>query len=218
MATTQEKPTPKRKQAAKTAIAVLRWVRWSVVIVGGLILLALFGGLDALAPPGQVQFSGQVRGNDHVALDIMAIKPGGPTENYAAYLPSTVFSVPAYSLVTVTIRNFDLDVIPLPNNSPYTRVQGTIHGVAYADGTAYTALARTGIAHTFTVPALHLSVPIPGQATNGKNFVAVTFSFRTGSAGVYSWRCFAPCGDEPDGQAGGMAEAGYMRGTLFIEH
>jgi hypothetical protein len=217
MATTQEKSLSKTKQAAKTAITVLRWMRWGVVIVGGLILLALFGGLDAIAPVGQVQWSGHDRGNGHIALDIMAIKPGGPAENYAAYLPSTALNVPAQSLVTVTIRNFDLDTIPLPDNSPYTRVQGTISGVAYADGKAYTALARTGIAHTFTIPDLHLSVPIPGQSASGKHFVTVTFSFRTGPAGVFSWRCFAPCGDEPNGQAGAMAEAGYMRGTLFVE-
>jgi len=218
MATTEDiTPFPKTHQIDQAIIAVLRWIRWAVVAVGIVTLLALSGALDAIALPSAVPPSQHAPANDHLALDIMPVKPGGPAQDYAAYLPSPVLSVPEKSIVTVTIRNFDLDAIPLPDDSPYTHVQGTINDVAYVDGRAYSWLARTDIAHTFTVPALHLNVPIPGSATGGKRYVIVTFSFRTGTAGVYIWRCFAPCGDELDGLAGAMAEVGYMRGTLSVE-
>jgi hypothetical protein len=188
----------------------MHWTRFVLLIAGGLLLLLLFVGYDTFAPQGQA------RPPDHVALDIMPVKPGGPAQNYAAYVPTTVLNVPANSVVTVTIRNFDLDPMPMAASSPYTRVQGTMGGIAYADGKAYTILDPSAIAHTFTVPALHLNVPIPGQAASGMHYVTVTFRIHTGKAGTYTWRCFAPCGDGADGQAGAMAEADYMRGILFV--
>ncbi|HEX6544271.1 MAG TPA: hypothetical protein VF040_21120 [Ktedonobacterales bacterium] len=220
MATTEtaddSKPIPKTAQIDVVLITVLRWTRLGVAVVGLLTLVALCGGFDAIALPSQVHSSGQTRSQDHIALDIMPVKPGGPGQDYAAYVPSTVLTAPAHSIVTVTIRNFDLDAVPVPDDSPYTSVHGTIGGIAYADGQPYARLTRTGIAHTFTVPGLDLNVPIPGNVPGGKRYVIVTFSFRTGAAGLYSWRCFAPCGDEPDGEAGAMAEVGYMRGTLLV--
>ncbi len=192
-------------------IALAHWTRWGVALAGGLILLALWVGPDLLAQPHQV------RPTTHVALDIMPVRPGGPAENYAAYLPSTALSVPARSVITVTIRNFDLDPTPVPAGSPYARVQGTAGGVAYADGVPYTALDHTHIAHTFTVPGLQLNVPIPGRAASGKPDVVVTFSFRSLGPGTYRWKCFDPCGDGPDGLGGPMADVDYMQGTLSVE-
>lgn len=211
MATPRDSPAPEMRSVEEALIPVIRWIRWGVVLAGGVILLALLGGIDAVAPQGHALPDG------HVALDIMPVKPGGPAVDYAAYVPSTVVSVPANSLVTITIRNFDLDATPLQADSPYTHVQGTTGGVAYADGAAYTALPRTGIAHTFTIPELHLNVPIPGQSASGARYVTVMFSFHTGKDGAYNWRCYAPCGDGPDEQGGPMADEGYMRGTLFVE-
>ncbi len=193
MATTEDiTPFPKTRRIDQALIAVLRWIRWAVVAVGIVTLLALSGALDAIALPSAVPPSQHAPANHHITLDIMPVKPGGPAQDYAAYLPSTVLSVPENRIVTVTIRNFDLDAIPIPDDSPYTHVQGTIGGVAYVGGKAYARLARTGIAHTFTVPALHLNVPIPGSAAGGKRDVMVTFSFRTARAGGYIRRCFAP--------------------------
>jgi hypothetical protein len=186
------------------------------LVAGVLILLTLLARMDALLPPTQ-SASSQTALPTHVTLDILPVKPGGPAANYAAYVPSTVLSMPANSIVTVTIRNFDLDATPLPNGSPYARVQGTVGGVAYADGAVYTAFDRSDVAHTFTVPALHLNVPIPGRAIAGKRYVTVIFRMQTGNAGTYEWRCFAPCGNGPDGDAGPMADDTYMRGALLVE-
>lgn len=201
-------------------MTTIRWTRLGVRIVGiavavAVTLLTLLAVVGAPGPSGVSQAGRSTTPGD-VSLDILPVKPGGPAENYAAYTPSTVMSAPANSLVTITIRNFDLDATPLPPGSPYASVQGTVGGVAYADGAAYSSLALINVAHTFTVPALDLNVPIPGHSSTGKHYVTVTFQLRTGKAGTYAWRCFAPCGDGSDGQAGAMADERYMRGTLVV--
>lgn len=192
-------------------IVVLRCLRWGLVASGVLLGLLLSGAFASLAPPERAVTT------DHIVLDILPVRPGGPAEDYAAYVATTSLRVPAHHLITVTIRNFDLDSIPLRAGSPYTQVQGTADGVAYANGVPYTALDRRSIAHTFTIPTLHLNVPIPGQAPPGMSYVTVQFHVRTGASGAFDWRCHAPCGDGPDGLEGAMTEVEYMRGTLYVE-
>lgn len=200
-----------REHAFAIFHAVFKYLRWAIVGALAVTLAALFGGLDAITPVGVS------RPDAHIALDIMPIKPGGPAANYAAYVPSTLLRVPARSIVTVTIRNFDLDAIPVPNDSPSLRVQGTIDDIAFVDGQPYSTVSRLHLAHTFTVPSLQLSVPIPGMSASGQHLVTVTFAFHTGSAGTLKWKCFAPCGDGADGLEGPMSDENYMRGTLFVE-
>jgi heme/copper-type cytochrome/quinol oxidase subunit 2 len=85
------------------------------------------------------------------------------------------------------------------------------------DGHPYQALNPAQVAHTFTIPALHLNVPIPGDGTPGAAFVTVTFTFRTGAAGIYMWQCFDPCGEGPAGYSGSMGTMGDMMGYLIIQ-
>jgi hypothetical protein len=225
METSPGAPPPASRGPYGGLIVILRWTRYSVLVCGGLIFLIVVAGFNFvdvvhLGGPQAPSLAGQpvqARPSDQIALDIMSVKPGGPATNFAAYLPTTTLSAPAQSVVSFTIRNFDLDAALLPDGSQVYQVQGTVGGVAYADGKAYTSLDRTRIAHTFSVPALHLNVPIPGASASGKRYVTVTFRVRTGSAGVYAWRCMAPCGEGQDGQSGPMADENYMRGTLFVQ-
>lgn len=150
----------------------------------------------------------------HLALDIFPVRPLGPSSNWPAYTPSTHLTVPASSLVSVTIRNFDLGDAPLGPSSPFAHVEGTLGRAASMDGQPYSALDPAHVAHTFTIPQLHVSVPIPGESPSGGSFVTVTFSFRVAAAGTYTWRCFAPCGTGPGGFSGPMQTPGYMLGTL----
>ena len=152
----------------------------------------------------------------HVALDILPAKPGGPAENWPAYIASTSLTVPANSVITVTIRNFDLGDAALANGSPLAKVQGTRGAVASFDGQPYTALDPTKVAHTFTIPQLGLNVPIPGDAPDNASYLTVTFSFRTGRAGTYTFECLAPCGTG-NGFGGPMASMAYMKGTLTVQ-
>ncbi len=153
----------------------------------------------------------------HVQVNMkIVINQPGYQKDWPAYAPGTLV-VPANRLVTVTIRNYDLGDTPLPKGSPFTKVQGIVGGVAYADGHAYTALAPEKVAHTFTVPQLHINVPVPGDTTTGKPYVEVSFTFRTGAAGSYYFQCFDPCGTGSSGWQGPMVTKGYMHGTLTVQ-
>jgi heme/copper-type cytochrome/quinol oxidase subunit 2 len=147
-----------------------------------------------------------------VKLDIALNQPG-MQKDWPAYSPNNLV-VPANSLVTVTLHDYDLGNTAMPEGSPFTTVQGTVGGVAYLNGHPYTSLAPDKIAHTFTIPTLHLNVPFPGD---GKEADIISFTFRTGKAGSYMFQCFDPCGTGSSGFAGPMASKGYMMGFLTVQ-
>lgn len=188
-----------------------------ILLVPAITVAALAAGASRLHLTGPSISSAQAAANTttHVALDIMPVKPGGPAANWPAYMPSTSTTVPANTVVTVTIRNFDLGDAPLAASSPFAKVQGTLDGTASVDGKLYSALDPSKVAHTFTIPQLGINVPIPGDAPNNDSFLTVTFSFRTGKAGVYTFECLAPCGTDT-GFGGPMASMAYMKGTLTV--
>jgi hypothetical protein len=188
----------------------------TLITAGVLLTLAI---LPALLLPTRGQQQGRVGAaaatTRDVAFDIMPVKAGGPAEDWPAYVASTPLSVPANTVVTVTIRNFDLGDAALTPNSPLARVEGTVGGVASVDGKTYTALDPAKVAHTFTVPLLGINVPIPGDAPDNATYLTVTFSFRTHGAGSYIFQCLAPCGTGT-GFGGPMQSMAYMRGTLTV--
>jgi heme/copper-type cytochrome/quinol oxidase subunit 2 len=148
-------------------------------------------------------------------LDIV-INQHGMQKDWPAYSPNNLV-LPANSLVTLTVRDYDMGDTPLPKGSPFTTVQGIVGGVAYADGHAYTALAPDKIAHTFTMPQLNINVPLPGDTTTGKPYGVVTFTFRTSAPGIYYFRCMDPCGTGSNGWEGPMLTKGYMLGFLTVQ-
>jgi len=148
-------------------------------------------------------------------LDIV-INQRGMQQDWPAFSPNNLV-LPAHSLVTITLRDYDMGDTPLPKGSPFTTVQGIVGDVAYADGHAYTALAPEKIAHTFTMPQLNINVPLPGDTTTGKPYGVVTFTFRTGAPGTYYFRCMDPCGTGSNGWQGPMLTKGYMLGFLTVQ-
>ncbi len=146
-------------------------------------------------------------------LNIIVNQPGYQ-QDWPAYAPNTL-AVPANSLVTITLHDYDLGLdSPLPKGTPFATVQGTIGGVAYLNGKPYAALAPEKIAHTFTIPQLHINVPLPGF---GKESDTISFTFRIGKAGTYIFQCLDPCGTGSNGFEGPMATKGYMMGTLTVQ-
>jgi len=154
---------------------------------------------------------------------------GGPHPDWVSYGPSTNLAVPAHSLVTVTINQYDSgDEI---TNPFFAAVHGTIDGTMTVDGKTVRGWDPEHIGHTFTVHSLattkdplFLSVPLPAlpddaePAENGypKPHV-VTFSFETKGPGEYVWQCEFPCGDGTYAKFGGpMSQQGYMSGTLTV--
>jgi hypothetical protein len=140
---------------------------------------------------------------------------------------TTVFNVPAHSLVKITILNFD-GASGLRN--PFlSQVQGTVGGVMQLDGKTVKNIAAPDASHTFTVPQMGISVPIQGVADDAPNqcpempcsldqaHETVSFMIRTGKPGHYRWQCFVPCAAGfIDGFAGPMQTIGYMDGSLHV--
>lgn len=184
------------------------------------IVESTFDVLDALLmhrnPQQEDQSLAHAAQNEHVYLNLnILLNQPGMQKDWPGY-SNTNLVVPANSLVTITIHNYDLGDTPLPDGSPFTRVQGTQGGIATSENKPYSSLAFTKIAHTFTVPLLNLNVPIPGDAPAGATYTSVTFTFHTGKAGTYIFRCFAPCGTGTSGWMGPMLTKGYMIGTLTV--
>ena len=140
---------------------------------------------------------------------------------------TTVFDVPAHSLVHITVYNFD-GASGLRN--PFlSQVQGSVGGKMKLNGKAIDVISPDDASHTFTVPQFGVSVPIQGVADNAKNqceempcslkkaHETVTFTIRTGKPGRYRWQCFVPCAAGfIDGFAGPMQTIGYMDGFLHV--
>ena len=142
---------------------------------------------------------------------------------------TTLFSVPAGSLVTITVLGYD-GCTPL-RNPFWGKVTGTTGGVAYVDAKPVSVIdsyAGCSVGHTFSIPALNVNVPMasPGLTANlcgvspctSGPHVTETFSFRTPRhAGVYVWQCRDPCGGGfIDGFGGPMQTIGFMTGTMQV--
>jgi hypothetical protein len=155
---------------------------------------------------------------------------GGTHPNWVTYGPTSALRVPAHSLVTVTISQYDTG--GTITNPYFATVHGTVDGTASVDGKTLTKIAPDGVGHTFTIHAaptnqdpLFVSVPLPAEADDAEpapnsDYPAphvVTFSFITGGPGNYVWNCEYPCGDGFYAKFGGpMSTRGYMSGTLTV--
>lgn len=184
--------------------------------------------------PPTVQASPASPGVVNVTMQTVGAIGTGPHPEWVSYLVqrpdgswvhTTVLKVPAHSTVHMTIYQYDSgsDL----RNPVMNQIQGatgaTVNGKPYATWTDV-------IGHTFTIPQLGVSVPLPGVPDSAKNPCStpapcspsfdhekVEFSFQTGAAGNYTWQCFVPCGvGYLAGFGGPMATVGYMNGMLQV--
>jgi hypothetical protein len=143
------------------------------------------------------------------------------------WVHSTDFTVPANSIVHVTIYQFDT---PTGLRNPFlSQVQGAV-GTATLDGKPFTTIEPEEASHTFAVPELGVFVPLAGVPEESKHLCeeapcepstsdhrTITFSFRTGKKGRYHWQCFVPCGAGWFfGNGGPMQTLGYMDGFIDV--
>ncbi|MDE1821091.1 MAG: hypothetical protein KGJ23_09760 [Euryarchaeota archaeon] len=155
---------------------------------------------------------------DYVYLQI---KPGcawcaSPFNGSDEYTPAN-FTVPAHTLIVLTITNFDNGVNPV---APSVRqVSGVLGNVEYQGasapsswGTTASSVDGSALSHTFSAnpqsTTSGFNVPIPASTGPGGNSVTVMMFFNT--TGSISWQCNAPC----DGWS--MAQAGFMAGTITV--
>jgi hypothetical protein len=60
-----------------------------------------------------------------------------------------------------------------------------------------TIVNRTGMAHTFYVPGLHLNEPVAAGTKSHPSTVTLTLSVPR--SGVFNWYCLMPCGEHMGG-------------------
>jgi hypothetical protein len=143
------------------------------------------------------------------------------------WVHSTVFKVPAHSLVHVTVYQYDGD--SGLRNPFLSQVQGTVGSRMEIDGKPRTSINPDTASHTFAVPQLGILVPLKGVPDSAKNpcdewpcttkqdHETVTFTIKTGKPGRYRWQCFVPCAAGfIDGFGGPMQTLGYMDGFLQV--
>jgi hypothetical protein len=163
-----------------------------------------------------------------------------------SWVHTTLFSVPANTLVNMTIYGYD-GCTPLRNNF-FSSVRGTIGNTVTVQqfGVHNNALggpqtvslinswANCNVGHTFAIPGMNLYVPVaspnannsannlcgtsPCTPTSGGAYAKETFSFRSpAQPGVFRWQCLVPCGGGfVFGNGGPMGTIGYMSGNMDV--
>ncbi len=163
-----------------------------VVVIGGGFAIAAEG-----VPPPTTTVAVTV---SHLNLTIQI----NATNGMPQYTPAN-FSV-ARGEIIVTIVDQDA---PAAWPGCACNVTGTQGNVESINGSAPTSqVSWTAVAHTFTVPSLHINVLSPAQST-------VTFTLWLNQTGQFPWMCMDPCGS--NGYTGApMGVPGYMAGTMTV--
>jgi len=163
-----------------------------------------------------------------VAAAITFPRPDDPHPTWVSYLPTTVLKVPANSTITMQI---DQEDTPSGLRNPFWSQAfgiegGTFHMTYFDDqgnpqaGDFSSIQDASTAAHTFAIPDLGVFVPLQGlnAAAPAGSMNVITFSFKTGKAGIYHWQCFVPCGSGSIyGNGGPMQTMGYMAGFLVVQ-
>lgn len=205
-----------------------------LAVLLGLLALYVFGFLFGGTPAAvSATVSG---GSARLTLQTVASYGHDPKPDWVSYLAqdsgghwrhTTIYKVPAHTLVTVTIYQYDT-ATGLRNNF-LGAVRGTQGSVAALNGKTFSSINPDDASHTFTVPDLGISVPLPGVADDAKNQCAaapcsaseahntITFTFMSPGKGTYRWQCFVPCGLATYlGNGGPMQTIGWMSGELEV--
>ena len=205
-----------------------------VVVVGVLIGLYI-----AFLTNGPTPYDVPAANAGSVDLTLQTVAAVGPelspNENWVSYLVrengvwkrSTVWTLPANTLVHVTIYNFD-GKSGLRN--PFlAQARGIVGGTFGINGKPTSVINPDDASHTFAIPQFGVIVPIQGVDDNAPKqcgfapcpmsnaHETITFTFRTGKKGHYRWQCFVPCAAGfVYGFGGPMQTIGYMDGYVDV--
>ncbi len=201
--------------------------------MAGLVALYVHEFLTVAPPAVSATRQGQTV---RVTLQTVGIYGHAPNPDWVSYLAqdpgghwrhTTIFTVPAHTLVTVTIYQFD--TATGLRNPFLAQVRGTQGGTATINGRPLSVVNANDTSHTFTMPDLGLSVPVPGVSSSAKNPCSsapcalenthntITFSFTSPGKGTYRWQCFVPCGAAfIFGNGGPMQTLGWMSGEMQV--
>jgi hypothetical protein len=200
------------------------------------IVVVAFYVVDFLAATPSTVSAAPAPGGAQLTLQTVASFGHAPHPDWVSYLVrdgsgrwhhTTIFRVPAHSLVHVTLYQYD--TATGLRNPFWSEVRGTVGGTMTVDGKTMNALPPDDASHTFAIPDLGISVPLKGVADDAKNqcsaapctlaqaHMTITFTFRTGRRGTFRWQCFVPCAASfVFGNGGPMQSPGWMDGYLKV--
>jgi hypothetical protein len=208
-----------------------------VIALAGILTFALVSFIAAFlrSRPGTVAVT-TTGGETSLVLQTVGQLGYGPKDSWVSYLArrpdgsweqSTVYELPAYSTIHVTIHQFDSQTGL--RNPFFGKPQGLLGGTMMVDGRPVSVLDPAEAAHTFTIPDLGVSVPLKGIGGDAKDacdvapcsldhdHVTIRFSFKTGAPGTYRWQCFVPCAAGfLNGNGGPMQTIGFMDGYVHV--
>jgi hypothetical protein len=204
-----------------------------LAVLIGLVILYITAFLTVAPPALSTVVQG---GTTRLTLQTVPTYGHHPEPDWVSYLGqdgsgrwqhTTIYKLPAHTLVTVTIYQFD--TATGLRNPFLAQVRGTQGGTAAVDGKPISVVSADDASHTFTVPDIGLSVPLPGIPTTAKNPCStapcgmdsdhrtISFTFMTPGPGTYRWQCFVPCAAAfIFGNGGPMQTIGYMSGELDV--
>ena len=144
-----------------------------------------------------------------------------------AWEQSTIFELPAYSTIHVTVYQYDSQTGL--RNPFFGEPQGLVDESLRVDGRDISVLDPDEAAHTFTIPELGVAVPLKGIANDADNpchvapcserfdHVTIEFTIKTGAPGTFRWQCFVPCAAGTlNGNGGPMQTIGFMDGFVHV--
>jgi hypothetical protein len=198
--------------------------------------IGIYVGLYLVNVPGSTAATTTATGTHMYLATVPAAELSDPHNTWVSYYTvnatstdwrhNTTFVVPANTLVHFTIYQYDT-ATGLRN--PYLSQPAGTTGAVLVDGKPTAVVNPAAPAHTFAIPQIGLSIPLPGANANAKNLcanapcslsdahVTVSFTFRTPAKGLYRWQCFVPCAAGfIQGNGGPMQTVGYMGGFLKV--
>ena len=208
----------------------------AVILVAVCAGIGIYIGLYLINVPGSVAATSTATGTQLYLATVPAAELTDPHPDWVSYYVvnssstdwrhDTTFQVPANTLVHFTIYQYD--TATGLRNPYFSQTAGTDGSVLY-NGKPAAVVNPAAPAHTFAIPQIGLSVPLPGANANAKNLcanapcplsdahVTVSFTFRTPAKGLYRWQCFVPCAAGfYFGNGGPMQTIGWMSGEIKV--
>ncbi len=212
-----------------------------VGVVAGVVLvcaaIGLYMGLYLTNVPGSAAAPTTSAGTHLYLATVAAAESSDPHPTWVSYYAvdansqawrhDTTYTLPAHSLVTITIYQYDSQT---GLRNPFLgQATGTVGGTFQLNGKPTQAVDPTTASHVFAIPEWDVSVPLYGIPSTAKNPCAnapcslsndhetITFQVRTPGPGLYRWQCFVPCAAGfIQGFGGPMQTVGYMDGFIKV--
>lgn len=195
-----------------------KWFTYVALALVGTVLVGVLAGTGVGVSGGATATPTGSAGGGGIADYVNLTIGWNPVSGLDEYFPAN-FTVPAHTLVVITITSYDNGTNAVP--AEYAQVVGAVGGVETvtrgAASSVVSSVSLTGIAHTFTMmsmggapgsgPALNAVIP---SAISASQPVSVQFETYFNSTGSFSWNCMAPC------DPGAMMTPGLMAGTVSV--